>query len=135
MLLSGIKANEFTSMALKPTSEPSKYMDQLAVALLKVRISSSANETPPTVPLPEELTYNVLSVTGINVAVGGTTVFVSVNVFVGAKVGMTVTVFAGILVEVRVIVGKTGVLVLVNVGVAVYVGVFVDVVPMACWKG
>lgn len=50
-----INSKASTSLVM-PTSEPSKYMDQPPVALLRDKISSSAKETLPTVPSVVELT-------------------------------------------------------------------------------
>lgn len=50
-----IKANASTSLVI-PTSEPSKYIDQIPVALFRDKISSSAKVTPPTTPSVVELT-------------------------------------------------------------------------------
>ena len=71
--------------------------------MLKARISSSANDTPPAVPLPAELTYIASPVTGVIVAVGVTAVTAAVLVVVGNELG--VDVFDGTEVATDVIVG------------------------------
>ena len=135
---SGIRKKASISL-VTPTSDPSKYMDHVLVALLYDRISSSANATLPAVPLVVELRYRISVVTGVLVALGvnvAVLVGVNVGVKVAVLVGVNVAVFVGVnvavggtdvLVAVNVAVGGTGVLVAVDVAVKVGSGVFVAV--------
>ena len=74
--------------------------------MLKDRISSSANETPPAVPPPEELTYNtslLFDAEGVNVDVGisvGVGVWLGNGVFVAVLVEVIVEVFVAVKVKV-----------------------------------
>jgi len=108
-----------------PTSEPSKYSDQVCPS--KRRISSSEKVTPPIEPLEAMERYSgLLDGAGVGVGVG---VAVKVLVEVGVSVGRGVLVKVAVGPAVGVLVGVgLGPVVLVIVGVDVNVGVNVIVV-------
>ena len=81
-------ANASVSRLPTPTSEPSKY--RLQVTPSKRRISSSAKETPPTLPLLANEAKKGSAEAGVVVAVG---------VFVGVRVGVLVAVGVGVAVR------------------------------------
>ena len=75
-----------TSEPPTPTSEPSK--NRLQEMPLNFKISTSANDTPPTLPLFAKEARRGLAETGVVVAVG-VGVLVGVDVLVGVAVGAT----------------------------------------------